>query len=89
MGKFIPHKIPAESIKEGDTIEATWKTGSIKHTRTATVGRILFDHGKRSRSFVTAEGDEIVHWTPDSRVVFTLTAEKPVLGVALAGLEFV
>lgn len=88
MGKHLPHDIPPESVKEGDTITVSWRVGSIKHTRTGPVGRILFEHGKRSRSFVTPEGDEIVHWIPGSRVVFTLIGEKPVLGVPLAGLEY-
>ena len=79
MGRIHPHSIPAESVKKGDTIEATWKVGSVEHMRRGTVDRIIFDHGKRSRSFVTAEGDEIMHWTPDSRVKLTLVAEKPVI----------
>lgn len=83
MGKFIPHKIPAESIKEGDTITASWKVGEVEHTRTGKVARILFDHGKRSRSFIASDENEILHWAPGSRVVMTLVAETPVLGTEL------
>lgn len=83
----LPRYVDAASVDEGDTIRVTWKVGDVEHTRTGKVARILNDHGKRSRSFITADGNEIVHWTPDSRVRFTLLAEAPIMQAALFSAE--
>ena len=71
----LPRYVEAASISEGDTIRAVWAVGDVEHTRTGTVARIVASRGTRSRSYVTEQGNEIVHWTPDSRVRFTLLAE--------------
>lgn len=76
----VMRDLPTEvaSIQEGDTIRASWRVGGVTHTRAGKVARIIHGRGNRSRSFVTREGDEIVHWTPDSRVTFVITTQAPV-----------
>lgn len=71
----VPRFVDAASVDEGDTIRVVWKVGDVEHTRTGTVARIISEHGTRVRSFITPQGNEIIHWTPESRARFTLVAE--------------
>lgn len=70
----LPRFVDAESVEEGDTIRVTWKVDDVEHTRTGKVARIHHMHGSRVRSFVTAGGQEIVLFTPDTKARFTLLA---------------
>lgn len=68
----------AASIQEGDTIRASWRVGGVTFSRAGKVARIIHGRGSRARSFITLDGDEIIHWTPDSRVTFVITNQAPV-----------
>lgn len=70
--------VDAASIDEGDHITATWKVGDVEHTRSGRVQRIIRGRQNRSLSFVTKSGNEIVLWTPSSRVTFVINRKAPV-----------